>query len=100
MSDSYEAKYPNLKYPVSSVLSHKEVCPESCDSLFDLDVEPAEVLPVQEHKRDQLLVDLLWESLNWKPGDVCFHEAEELIQNFAFHANHLTKWWQKRENTV
>ena len=89
MSDPYEAEHPYLEYPVSSVLPHEEVCPEGCNSLFDLDVEPAEVLPVQEHKRDQLLVDLLWESLNWKPGDVCFHEAEELVEHFAFDSHYI-----------
>ena len=64
MSDPYEAENSYLKYPISSVLPDEEVCSQGCNSLFDLDVEPAEVLPVQEHKRDQLLVDLLWESLN------------------------------------
>ena len=49
MSDPDEAEHPYLEYPVSSVLPHEEVCPEGCNSLFDLDVEPAEVLPVQEH---------------------------------------------------
>ena len=79
MSDPYEAENPYLKYPVSSVLPHKEVCPQGCNSLLDLDVEPTEVLPIQKHERDQLLVDFLWESLNWKSSDVCFHEAKELV---------------------
>ena len=90
MCDAYEAKDANLEYPITCVFSYKEVRPKSGDSLFNLDVKPAKILPVEKHQWYELLVDFLRESFYWKSSDVSFHEAKELIQYFAFDSHYIT----------
>ena len=63
MSNSNETENTNFEYFVASVLSHEQVHSQRGHPTLDLNIKPDEVLPVEEHQTDELLVDILRESL-------------------------------------
>ncbi len=75
MSYSDQTKDSDFEKPITSILTHENIDSESRYSAFDLNVEPDQILSVQEHQRNQLLVDVLWKRLKWKSSDVSLHET-------------------------
>ena len=60
MCDTDQAQDSNLEDSVACIFTHKYVHSEGRYASFHLDVKPDQVLPVQEHQRYKLLVDVLW----------------------------------------
>ena len=90
MGDTDQAQGADFEYAIASILTHKDIDPQRRDSALNLNVQPYQVLSVQEHQRDELLIDVLWEGLKTQPGNVGLHEAKELVQHFSLHSYHLT----------
>lgn len=90
MRDANQTKDSDLENSISSIFPNKDVYPERRYSSFDLNIEPDQVLSVKEHEWDQLLIDVLRKSFEWEASNVSFHEAQKLVQNFAFNSDHLT----------
>ena len=61
MGNADQAEDADFEDFVSAILTDEEVGTEGSDALFDLDVEPAEILSVEEHKWDQLSIDVFGE---------------------------------------
>ena len=90
MSNSNEAENTDFEHFVASVLSHEQIHSQRGHPALDLNIKPDEVLPVEEHQADELLVDVLRERLKRKPRNVRLEEAQELVQHFAFYSDDLT----------
>ena len=91
MRDTDQAKDSDLEYAITCIFTHKYVHSEGRYTSFYLNIEPDQVLSIQEHQRYKLLVDVLWKRFEGQSSYVRFHESEELIQNFSFHSNDVTK---------
>ena len=63
MSNSNEAENTDFEHFVASVLSHEQVYSQRGYPALDLNIKPDEVLSVEEHQTDELLVGVLRERL-------------------------------------
>ena len=64
MGNADQAEDADFEDFVPTILTDEEVGSECCDALFDLDVEPAEILSVEEHQWDQLSIDVFGEAFD------------------------------------
>ena len=91
MSDSNQAQDADFKDSVARVLADEQIDSQSGHSSLDLNVEPDQVLPIEQHQADQLFVDVLGKRLERQSRDIRLQKAKKLIQHFAFDSDDLTK---------
>ena len=89
MGNADQTQDSDLENSIASVFPDEDVDPERCHSPFDLNIKPDQVLSVKEHKWDQLLIYVLGKSFEREASYVSLHEAQELVQNFAFNSDTL-----------
>ena len=86
--DAHEAAERQLVHVVPDVLAHEDVGLDGCDSSIDLEVEPNQVIVVQQKQTIQLLVQFLRESLHSQVGNFRLYNPQEAVQQFALHLYH------------
>ena len=77
VGDSNEAKESHFKDIVARIDTNEEVGSQRGDPVFNLKVEPAEILPFQKHQGGQLLVNFLRESLDGQLRHISLDETQE-----------------------
>lgn len=61
--DTDKAHDSNLEDAIACILTDEYIDSEGSHTLLNLDIDPNQVLPCQQHQRDQLFVDVLREGL-------------------------------------
>ena len=89
MRNADQAHDTDFEDSISSIFTNEKVDAQRGHTSLHLYVYPDQVLSIEKHQGDQLLVDMLREGLKAEPRNISLHETKELVQNFALDTNNL-----------